>query len=146
MMKLQILIPQYEETDEVVKPLLDSIALQQNVDFDEIGVIITNDGSDVHLSDELINSYPYDIKYVLADHAGVSATRNRCLDAATADYVMFCDADDMFFNMCGLYIVFREFDAGFDVLTSVFVEETPRRDEQSATIHQPSNGQHVCSW
>lgn len=29
-MKLQILIPQYKETDEVVKPLLDSIALQQN--------------------------------------------------------------------------------------------------------------------
>ena len=32
-MKLQILIPQYKETDEVVKPLLDSIALQQNVEI-----------------------------------------------------------------------------------------------------------------
>ena len=30
-MKLQILVPQYEETDEVIKPLLDSLAIQQNV-------------------------------------------------------------------------------------------------------------------
>jgi len=27
-MKLQILIPQYKETNEVIKPLLDSIAIQ----------------------------------------------------------------------------------------------------------------------
>ena len=51
-MKLQILVPQYEETDEIVKPLLDSIALQQNIDFDEIGVIIVNEGSEVKLSNE----------------------------------------------------------------------------------------------
>ena len=31
-MTLDILIPQYKETDEVIKPLLDSIALQQQVD------------------------------------------------------------------------------------------------------------------
>ena len=55
-MKLQILIPQYNESDEVVKPLLDSIALQQNIDFKEIGVIIVNDGSNIHLSSELLNS------------------------------------------------------------------------------------------
>ena len=79
-MRLQILVPQYKETDEVIKPLLDSIAIQQNVDFNEIGVIITNDGSDVHLSDELLHSYPFEINYILAEHNGVSATRNVCLD------------------------------------------------------------------
>ena len=124
-MKLQILIPQYKETDEVVKPLLDSIALQQNIDFNEIGVIIVNDGSDTHLSDEFLKSYPFNIKYILNEHKGVSATRNACLDAATADYVMFCDADDMFYNMCGIWILFREMEQGvFDSLVSVFVEET----------------------
>ena len=101
-MKLQILIPQYKETDEVVKPLLDSIALQQSVDFNEIGVIICNDGSDVFLSEELLNSYPFEVQYHKCKHKGVSATRNACLDKANADYVMFCDADDMFMNVCGL--------------------------------------------
>ena len=125
-MKLQILIPQYKETDEIVKPLLDSIALQQNVDLkNEVGVIIVNDGTDVHLSNELINSYPFKVQYYLDEHRGVSGTRNACLDRATADYVMFCDADDMFFNVAGLWIIFREINnSGFDSLTSVFIEES----------------------
>ena len=125
-MRLQILVPQYKETDEVIKPLLDSIMVQQNVDFSDIGVIICNDGTDVHLSEKLITSYPFKVEYYLCEHKGVSATRNACLDKATADYVMFCDADDMFCNVCGLWIVMREMDlnGGFDELVSVFTEET----------------------
>ena len=129
-MKLQILIPQYEETDEIIKPLLDSISIQQNIDFKDVGVIIANDGSDIQLSDSFLESYPFDIQYIIAKHQGVSATRNVCLDAAEADYVMFCDADDMFCNVCGLWMIFREIDqnGGFDSLTSVFVEETRTPD------------------
>ncbi len=124
-MKLQILVPQYEETDEIIKPLLDSIAIQQSIDFSDIGVIIVNDGSDVHLSKDFLLSYPFLIDYYINDHLGVSATRQAALDHATADYVMFCDADDMFCNVCGLYIIFREINLGvFDSMTSIFVEET----------------------
>lgn len=127
-MKLQILVPQYKETDSIVKPLLDSIAIQQSVDFDEIGVIICNDGSDVFLTDEFLQSYPFEVQYHKEPHRGVSATRNACLDYAKADYVMFCDADDMFYNACGLWIVLREIETGFDSLSSIFVEETRRPD------------------
>ena len=137
-MKLQILVPQYHETDAIVRPLLDSIALQQNVDFNEIGVIICNDGSDVFLSDELLSSYPFEILYLKEPHRGVSATRNACLDHATADYVMFCDADDLFANVCGLWIVFREMTTGFDSLVSVFIEETrdPKTKEPVYMNHE----------
>lgn len=123
-MKLQILVPQYKETDAEIKPLLDSIALQQNVNFDDVGVIICNDGSDVFLSHSLLDQYPYQIEYHKEEHRGVSATRNACLDYADAEYVMFCDADDMFMNACGLWIIFREMIEGFDGIVSVFVEET----------------------
>jgi len=125
-MKLQILIPQYKETDEIIKPLLDSIAIQQSVDLkNEVGVIIVNDGSDVYLTDEFLASYPFKIEYYKEEHRGVSGTRNSCMDHSTADYVMFCDADDMFYNACGLYIVFREMDKDpFDSLISNFTEET----------------------
>lgn len=134
-MKLQILVPQYKETDEVVKPLLDSIAIQQSVNFDDIGVIICNDGSDVKLSDEFLRSYPFKIDYYICEHRGVSATRNVCLDRAKADYVMFCDADDMFFNVCGIYLIFREIDmGGFDTLVSVFTEET-RNPETGEVVY-----------
>lgn len=135
-MKLQILIPQYKETEEIVKPLLDSIALQQSVDFNEIGAIICNDGSDVHLSDSFLKSYPFKIDYYLCEHKGVSATRNACLDRATADYVMFCDADDMFFNVCGLYVIFREINnGGFDSLLSVFTEETRNPENKNEVVY-----------
>lgn len=125
-MKLQILVPQYKETDAIVKPLLDSIEIQQNVDLkNDVGVIIVNDGSDTFLSDDLLNKYTYKIEYYKDKHRGVSGTRNACLKRARAQYVMFCDADDMFYNACGLWILFREMDIGqFDTLTSVFLEET----------------------
>jgi hypothetical protein len=52
----------------------------------------------------------------------------------------------MFYNMCGLWIVFREMEGeGFNALTSVFVEETkdPRtgnkiyinREQDSTFVH-----------
>lgn len=132
-MKLQILVPQYKENEEVIRPLLDSIAIQQNVDLkNEVGVIIVNDGSDVILSDEFLNRYPFKIQYILAPHKGVSAARNTALDAATAEYVAFADADDLYYNACGLWIIFREMRGdGFDGMVSVFVEETrdPRTKE-----------------
>lgn len=133
-MKFQILIPQYKETDEVIKPLLDSIAIQQNVPMEEIGVIICNDGSDIFLTDEFLNSYPYKIEYYKEPHRGVSATRNACLDYATADYVMFCDADDMFYSVCGLWQMFREMDFGFDSMVSVFIEES-RNPETKEVVY-----------
>ena len=125
-MKLQILIPQYKETEDIIKPLLDSIEIQQNVDLaNDVGVIIVNDGTDVHLSQEFLDRYTYHIDYYLNEHKGVSATRNACLDKAKAEYVMFCDADDMFYNACGLYIIFREIEnGGFDSLVSAFIEES----------------------
>ena len=124
-MKLQLLVPQYHEDESIISPLLDSLALQQHVSFDDFGVIIVNDGSDVFLSESFLSKYPFKIQYVKNPHKGVSATRNAAMDLATADYVMFCDADDMFFNLCGLYMIFREMKGdGFNALISIFVEET----------------------
>lgn len=123
-MKLDILIPQYKETDLVLKPLLDSIAIQQNINFDDIGVIICNDGSDTYLTESFLSSYPFKISYYKEPHRGVSGTRNKCFEYSTADYVMFCDADDMFYNICGLWMMFKEMEIGFDSMVSAFIEES----------------------
>lgn len=142
-MKLQILVPQYKETEEVLKPLLDSIAIQQNVNFKEVGVIICNDGSDIFLSDKFLKQYPFKIQYFKEPHRGVSGTRNACLDHSTADYVMFCDADDMFENVCGLWIIFREMKTGFDGLISTFIEETRTPDKQIIYINRERDSTFV---
>ena len=151
-MKLQILVPHYKETADVIKPLLDSLAVQQNVDFNEVGVIIGHDGpaaKDFIFTDctnlvepgkmMLPDSYPFKIEQVRQKHNGVSAARNSCFEAATADYVMFCDIDDMFYSVCGLWIIFREIkNGGFDSLTSVFLEESriPGTNETTYINHE----------
>ena len=125
-MFLQILIPQYKEDERVISKLLNSIELQRNIDFKDIGVIIVNDGSDIILKNAFLNEYPFRIDYIRNEHKGVSATRNRALKEATADYVMFCDADDTFYHNLALQLIIRECsEKKPDCLYSTFVEEVP---------------------
>ena len=123
MKKLQILVPQYNETEEVIRGLLDSISVQQGVDFNNIEILVGNDGSDVKLSDAFIASYPYSIQYFQFQHTGPAGTRQQLFDKATAEYVMFCDADDMVSSVLALYTIFAFTRKGFDVLISDFLEE-----------------------
>ena len=146
-MKIQILIPHYKEEAEVIKLLLDSIAVQQSINFNDIGVIICHDGEEIQnfeISLQSSNSnfsiqvnYPFEIKQIRQEHKGVSAARNACLDAATADYVMFCDIDDMFYSVCGLYLIFREIDQndGFDSLISLFIEESRNPEDKKEIVY-----------
>ena len=122
-MKLQILIAQYRENEAMIYPLLQSIGLQQAINFDDVEVIICNDGSDVVLSDDFLNQFSYNIRYIKNKHGGVSVTRNTLLDAASAEYIMLCDADDCFINMFALYMIFQGMDKGFDVFVATFVED-----------------------
>lgn len=135
-MTIDILVPHYKEDPWEIKPLLDSIALQQSVDFNDVGVIIAFDGeeaTELPLLDWQ-HIYPFKITDIRCPHNGVSATRNAALDASRADYVMFCDADDMFCHACGLYIILNEAKIGFDTLVSCFIEET-RNPETNETVY-----------
>ena len=141
-MKLQILVPHYKETADEVRPLLDSIAIQQQVDFNEVGVIIAYDGDE---ATELpkFDEYPFKVEHIKCKHNGVSATRNAALDHATADYVMFCDADDMFCHVCGLFIIFNEMKQGFDTLTSCFIEQTKMPNGEMTFINHDMDSTFV---
>lgn len=123
-MKLQILITQYEETEDILRPMLVSISTQQGVDLKEdIEVVIANDGSDVKLSEEFLGSFPYPIRYLSCEHSGLPGCRAKLFEVAEADYVMFCDADDMFFSSLGLNTIFAYMEKGFDAFASEFYEE-----------------------
>lgn len=80
------------------------------------------------MSEDFLKSYPFEIQYHLEPHRGVSGTRNACFEYSTADYVMFCDADDMFYNMCGIWFIFNEMKTPFDTMSTVFTEEVKMDD------------------
>ena len=123
-MKLQILVPQYDEPAAVIKNLLESIRVQQGIDFNDIEVVIGNDGTEPNLAAFFLKAFPYSIQYKHYEHSGPAGTRQHLLDEATAEYVMFCDADDMFMSVLGLYTIFAYIKNGFDALITDFMEET----------------------
>ena len=135
---LSILVPYYNEGESVIKPLLDSISFQQNIDFNEIEVVICKDGQDGQgLSQEFLKSYPYDIHYYIEPKGGVSQMRNQAFNYSTGDYVAWCDCDDQYYHCLAFWFIKRETKTpmqvmvnntpttvnGFDALYSVFLEE-----------------------
>ena len=127
--RLQFLVPQYKETEEVISFLLDSIECQVGIDKKDIGVIICSDGGNYILDQKFLDKYSYDIEYVVCTHRGVSATRNSAFLLSDADYVMYCDSDDGFCNTFALKIIFQNIDISekegkpFDLMSTKFYSE-----------------------
>lgn len=145
-MNLSILVPHWKEDAGVIRPLLDSIAIQQNVDFDEVEVVICQDGFeavDFWFTDDatmasdhgfgLIDRYPFRIRQIRLEQNNLSEARNLLLDSAEGDYVMFCDIDDMFYNVCGLWCIFGQMEKGFDLMVAKFVEEVHTTESNEIT-------------
>ena len=127
--RLQFLVPQYKETEELISFLLDSIECQQGIDKKDIGVIICSDGGEYVLDKKFLKKYSYDIDYVVCKHRGVSATRNSAFLLSDADYIMYCDSDDGFCNTFALKIIFENIDLSekegkpFDLMSAKFYSE-----------------------
>lgn len=146
--KLGILVPMYKEDESVVKGLLDSIQIQRNIDFKDIEVIICVDGTEpdnTKISDLLLSIYDFDIQVHYLEHQGVSAMRNAALDFSSAEYIIWCDCDDAWFNTFALHLITEETKGeGFDVIIANFIEET--RNPMTGDImyvDHPSNSTFV---
>lgn len=124
MTKLQILIPQYNEDENTIKPLLDSIAVQQDINLKEdIEVFIGNDGSDTKLSVDFLKQFPFRIQYHFFEHGRLAATRQKLFNLATAPYVMWCDADDKFISTIALSLILSITNTNCDAIICDFFEQ-----------------------
>lgn len=137
-MTLDIIVPHYHEPWKVCKPLFDSIALQRGIKFEDISVIVVNDGNDVVFPDGTFLQYPYRVEYIIKEHSGLSATRNCGLDNSDADYVMFCDSDDMFLNALALKMIWMEMERERNIINPVFLEESwdEKKGEMAYITHK----------
>lgn len=105
-MKLSIIIPHYKELEMMISHLLTSLNEQVFVDFNDIEVIIINDGPEsIELTSRFLDKFDNlnIIQKSNAFNAGVALTRNRGLLTSKGEYVMFCDSDDMFIRLDALY-------------------------------------------
>ena len=113
------------------------LALQRNIDFNQIGVIVINDGEESRLPDEVFDGYPYDIRNYTIKHGGVSAARNAGIDRSEAEWVMICDFDDTFLSVNALHILLTAAkDEKRVMYWSHFMEEIDREGEMIYHVHE----------
>lgn len=121
---LDIIVPHYREPWSEGKKLFDMLALQRGVDFSDFRVILVNDGDDGTIPPETFREYPFRVDTMTIPHGGVSVARNKGLDAADAEWVMFCDFDDAFTSVYALRSIMDVLDTeDYDMLWCPFYEE-----------------------
>ena len=126
---LDIIVPHYREPWEVGSKFFAMLDLQRGINFDDIHVIVVQDGEEGKLPDEHFRNKPYTVDYLVIPHGGVSAARNAGLDFARSEWVMFCDFDDMFLNAYALRDILNVLPApGYDMLYVDFIAEDRMKD------------------
>lgn len=120
---LDIIMPHYNEPWEEGKKFFSMLDLQRDADFSKVCVIFVQDGPENTIDDSCFLDRPYEVRRIMIPHGGVSAARNAGLKASTADFVMFCDFDDMFSNVYALRDILNVLNPNYDVLWTEFISE-----------------------
>ena len=93
-MRFSIICPVYN-SEEYLSKTLDSLCLQKFTDYE---IICINDGStdnSLRILEEYQRGYPQ-LYIHTQKNAGPSAARNKGLELAKGEYILFCDSDDWF--------------------------------------------------
>ena len=121
--KLDIIVTHYREPWEVGKQLFDMIECQRGINFDDIRVLLIQDGNIGTLWSGHVTDYSYYVMPIGMPHGGVSAARNAGLYSSDAEWVMFCDFDDAFYTTYSLAKFFKEMKDGINMIVSKFYWE-----------------------
>jgi len=134
---LDIIIPHGGEPWRVCRPFFDMLRCQRGADFSAVRVIVVHDGCGPW-AEELLEGLPVAVSQrsvwmsrgVSGDRmpAGVSAARNWGLKCSDAEWVSFCDADDLYASAWALHCILdalrRPEAADYDLLWNPFYVET----------------------
>lgn len=96
MAKISVIVPAYN-AETTLRTAVESILSQQ---VPELEIVIVNDGSTDgtdRLCHALASEYPC-IHVITQKNAGICAARNRGMEAASGEYITFCDDDDLFWQ------------------------------------------------
>jgi glycosyltransferase involved in cell wall biosynthesis len=91
--KISVIIPTYNRSSYV----LDTIHSVVAQDYDNIEIIVIDDGSTDDTRDKLASLIDNEIiQYIYQKNRGRSAARNKGISLATGEYLTFLDSDDLF--------------------------------------------------
>lgn len=90
--RVSVIIPVYK-VENYLRECLDSIAAQSFADFEVVAVDDGSPDSSGRILDEFAARDPR-FRVIHQENAGAGAARNRGLEIARGDYLLFCDADD----------------------------------------------------
>lgn len=93
MPKVSVIVPVYN-TEKYLKTCIDSLL---NQTFKDIEIILVNDGSIDNSLDILLEyecNYPNKIKVLSGENQGAGSARNKGIEIARGEYIMFVDSDD----------------------------------------------------
>lgn len=132
-MKLSIIVPQYKEDEKTIRQLLNSIALQKQIDFNELEVIIVNDHSDYPPPSDIIKDYEFKIRiYRLRKNSGVGIARQYGTEKAKGEYLFYLDADDVLISCIALRTIMN-YKGNADIIRAKFFNENANKTDNGWT-------------
>lgn len=87
---ISVIIPVFNNEERIVRCI--SSVLQQS--YGNIELVIVNDGSTDGSEEKIKSVDDGRMRYIFQENAGPSVARNRGLDVAKGEYIMFVDSDD----------------------------------------------------
>lgn len=130
--KISIIIPVYN-AEKYIKKSLDSI-IKQTIGFEHLEVIMVDDGS-TDSSGEIMDEYAAEYENFksihLQENSGAAGKPKNCgLDHATAEYLMFLDADD-YYNDDACEVLYNEIKkSNVDIVSGNYIYVYGNRTEK----------------
>jgi len=121
---LDIVLTHYDEPWNECKPFFDMLRLQRNVDLHQVSVTVVQDmhGQPLHWR-ECLHDYPFNVQFITCTDVN-NHPRNVGFAAGNADWVLFCDIDDMFADICSLRMILDQLPVyDYDVIWTKYIVE-----------------------
>lgn len=87
---ISVLIPTYNRA----RYLADAISSALSQEYENFEVVVVDDGSTDETAETARSLSDPRLRYVIKEHSGAPATRNRCIAEAKGDFVLWLDSDD----------------------------------------------------
>lgn len=143
---ISVIIPVYN-TEQYLRKCLDSVCGQT---YRNLEIICVNDGS-TDGSQAILDEYAARdtrVKVLVQENAGQAAARNRALNAAQGEYVLFVDSDDWLdLETCErcMLCMGEKIDVVFFSLCIEGLPDGPRKQEMEAGFAVRHVGEHAVS-